>query len=329
MEHDDRGSDDLRTRLHAMESKLSRIRAQRDSHNDSARSAADQRNSAHEKRKEVHETISAKMDEQKKVRAQAKLHQASRDEIQQSIREVIARKKGTRDRGPGKSVVIQLSETVGEIERIEDRIMTDGALTLEKENSMIKKLRSLISKRDELIPHVEQQRIISIDMNDMDESIHRLRAEADNEHKLMLEQNSLADEIWNEIKPMFEERDFLRGEGDRLHALFVQERGKADETHASLVEMLSKVNEIRDELRSQYEQREKMVRDHNKSVRQALRGPDQNEELADSLADLLLEGSSVTFGGLVSKEGESQKVEEKSASKRKSRRLGTSRGGKR
>ena len=72
-----------------------------------------------------------------------------------------------------------------------------------------------------------------------------------------------------------------------------------------------------------------MVRDHNKSVRQALRGPDQNEELADSLADMLLEGNSVTFGGLVSKEGESQKVGEKSASKRKSRRLGTSRGGKR
>ena len=30
MEHDDKGSDDLRTRLHAMESKLSRIRSQRD-----------------------------------------------------------------------------------------------------------------------------------------------------------------------------------------------------------------------------------------------------------------------------------------------------------
>ena len=60
----------------------------------------------------------------------------------------------------------------------------------------------------------------------------------------MLEQNSLADEIWNEIKPMFEERDFLRGEGDRLHALFVHEREKADEAHASLVEMLSKVNEM-------------------------------------------------------------------------------------
>ena len=206
--------------------------------------------------------------------------------------------------------------------------MTDGALTLEKENSMIKKLRSLISRRDELIPHVEQQRIISIDLSDMDESIQRMRAEADNEHKLMLEQNSLADQIWNEIKPMFEERDFLRGEGDRLHALFIHERGNADETHALLVEMLSKVNEIRDELRSQHEQREKIVRDHNKSVRQALRGPDENEALADSLADMLLEGNSVTFGGLVSSESDS-KQEENSLSKRKPRRLGTSRGGKR
>ena len=72
-----------------------------------------------------------------------------------------------------------------------------------------------------------------------------------------------------------------------------------------------------------------MVRDHNKSVRQALRGPDQNEELADSLADMILEGNSVTFGGLVSSEVESQPDDEKSVTKRKSRKLGTSRGGKR
>ena len=211
MDSDAGDSDDLRTRLHAMESKLSRVRGQRDSHNDSAKRAADQRNSAQNKRNEVQENITSRMEEQKKVRAQAKIHQASRDEIQQSIREIFSRKKGKRDQGPGKSVVIQLSETVGEIERIEERIMTDGALTLEKENSLIKKLRSLISRRDELIPHVEQQRIVSIDLSDMDESIQRLRAEADNEHKLMLEQNSLADEIWSEIKPLFEEREFLWG----------------------------------------------------------------------------------------------------------------------
>ena len=325
MDRDDGDSDDLRTRLHAMESKLSRVRGQRDSHSDSAKRAADQRNSAQNKRNEVQETITSRMEDQKKVRAQAKIHQASRDEIQQSIREIFSRKKGKRDQGPGKSVVIQLSETVGEIERIEDRIMTDGALTLEKENSLIKKLRSLISRRDELIPHVEQQRIVSINLSDMDESIQRLRAEADNEHKLMLEQNSLADEIWSEIKPLFEERDFLRGEGDRLHALFLEERRKADEAHQGVVELLSKVNEIRSEIRTQHEEREKLVEDHNKSVRQALRGPDQNEELAESLSDKLLGGESITFGGIVVTEADSTGGE-KSKPKRKPRKLGTSRG---
>ncbi len=325
MDSDDADSDDLRTRLHAMESKLSRVRGQRDSHNESAKRAADQRNSAQNKRNEVQENITSMMDDQKKVRAQAKIHQASRDEIQQSIREIFSRKKGKRDQGPGKSVVIQLSETVGEIERIEDRIMTDGTLTLEKENSLIKKLRSLISRRDELIPHVEHQRIVSIDLNDMDESIQRLRAEADNEHKLMLEQNSLADEIWSEIKPMFEERDFLRGEGDRLHALFLEERGKADEAHKGVIEMLSKVNEIRSEIRSQHDERERLVKDHNNSVRQALRGPDQNEELAESLSDKLLSGESITFGGIVA--GDSATIrEEKTKPERKSRKLGTTRG---
>ena len=328
MEHDDGSSDDLRTRLHAMESKLSRIRGQRDSHNESAKRAADQRNSAQEKRNEVQETITSRMDDQKKVRAQAKIHQASRDEIQQSIREIISRKKGKRDNGPGKSVVIQLSETVGDIERIENRIMTDGNLSLEKENSLIKKLRSLISRRDELIPHVEQQRIVSIDLSDMDESIQRLRAEADNEHKLMIEQNGLADEIWGEIKPLFEERDFLRGEGDRLHGLFLDERGKADEAHKGVVDFLSKVNEIRGEIRSQHEEREKLVRDHNNSVRNSLLGPDQNEELAESLTEQLLGGASVTFGGIVSSESSVDK-NEKTKPKRSSRKLGTSRGRKR
>ena len=138
-------TDDLRTRLHAMESKLRRIWGLRDSHNESAKRAADSRNSVHTQRSELSELIQQRMDEQKSVRAQAKLHQTRRDEIQMSIRELISRKKGRREGGPGKSVVIQLSETLGEIERLENRIMTDGALTLDKENSLLKKLRILIA----------------------------------------------------------------------------------------------------------------------------------------------------------------------------------------
>ncbi|MBI88232.1 MAG: hypothetical protein CMB67_04305 [Euryarchaeota archaeon] len=321
-------SDDLRTRLHAMESKLRRMREQRNSHNESAKRASDSRNSVNTQGKELREHINSRMEEQKETRARAKIHQARRDEIQKSIRELVSRKKGKRDDGPGKSVVIQLSETVGEIERIENRIMTDGTLSLEKENSLIKKLKSLISRRDELIPEVENHQIISIDLSDMDESIQKLRAEADNEHGLMIEQNKLADKIWSEIKPMLEERDFLRGEGDRLHSIFLEERAKADEIHQDIVEMLSKVNEIRDELRSQHEKRERIIREHNESVRQALRGPDEDDELAESLSERLLEGDSIKFGGIVSSESHEQQTSIR-PKKRTTRKLGTSRGRKR
>jgi len=319
--------DDLRTRLHAMESKLRRIWNQRDSHNESAKRAADSRNSVNSQMSELRDSINERMEEQKSVRSKAKIHQARRDEIQKSIRELITRKKGRTGDGPGKSVVIQLSETVGEIERIEDRIMTDGTLSLEKENSMIKKLKSLISRRDQLIPEVEQQNIISIDLSDMDESIQKLRAEADNEHSQMIEQNKLADEIWEEIKPMFEERDFLRGEGDRLHSLFIEEREKADEAHKGGLELLSKVNEIRDEIKAQHKEREKLIKDHNQSVREALKGPDEDEGLAESMTEMLLEEGSITFGGTVS-QSENNEIP-KRMSKRQSRKLGTSRGRKR
>ena len=108
----------------------------------------------------------------------------------------------------------------------------------------------------------------------------------------------------------------------------MEERGKADEAHQGVVELLSKVNEIRGEIRSQHEERERLVKDHNKSVRQALRGPDQNEELADSLTEKLLEGGSVTFGGIVSS-GVDVADKQKPKAKRAPRKLRTSRGKKR
>ena len=82
---------------------------------------------------------------------------------------------------------------------------------------------------------------------------------------------------------MFEERDFVRAEGDRLHNAFVESRKCADEVHSEMKGMLDKVNEIRDELKAQREERAKTIRDHNQSVRDALKSPSEDEELAGSL----------------------------------------------
>ncbi|MDP7659351.1 MAG: hypothetical protein QGF77_05330, partial [Candidatus Thalassarchaeaceae archaeon] len=265
-------------------------------------------------------------EKQKEIRVRAKLHKARRDEIQSHIRELISKKRGRRDDERGaKSIVIELSETEAEIEKIETRLETDGSLKLEDENKLLKHLKKLIGKRNELLPSVEEYQTITIDLGDMDESISRLKAEADSEHQAMVDSHKEADEVWEEIKPMFEERDFLRAEGDRLHNAFVESRKSADEVHNEMKVLLDQVNEIRDTMKAQREEREKTIRDHNESVRDALRAPSENEELAESLEGMFLESGSLTLGGTGSEDNPSP-TSEKSSSKSKRRRLGTTRG---
>ncbi len=323
-EHGDNSEEDLRTRLFAMETKLKRMRDQRNNFTETARRAADSRNSIQQQGKELRDKIKEFLDKQKEIRLIAKVHQMKRDEIQKQIRELISQKKGKRDDNKGsKSIIIQLSETIGEIERIERQIMTDGTITLKKENALLKKLKRLISKREELSPQVEDFNILTIDLGDMEGSIQLLKSEADSEHKLMIDAHNHADEIWDEVKPMFEERDFIRAEGDRLHESFIQARKNADEIHSSIVEILKKVNEIRDEMKAEIEEGRLVIENHNKSVRDALTTPDKDEDLANSLSDKLMKHGNLTFGGTL---GGDFLTTNKPKTRKNSRKLGTSRG---
>ena len=171
------------------------------------------------------------------------------------------------------------------------------------------------------MPAVQELQVIEIDLGDMEGSIQLLRTEADAEHQAMLDANKEADEIWEEVKPMLEERDFLRAEGDRLHAAFVSARESADKVHSDMKELLDQVNEIRDELKAQREERERIIREHNESVREATKTPDEDEELAESLTEQLLKSGSITLGGTRADVSE----RETSPKRKKSRRLGTTR----
>ena len=318
--------DDLRTRLHAMETKLRRMKEQRNSFNEDARRAADSRNALQEQSKEIRESIKEKLDEQKKVRDQAQICKAKRDEIQNQIRELITQNKGKRsDAKESKSVIFQLSEIINEIEKIENTMMTDGRLILETENKLLKKLKVLINKRNELMPSVEEFELINIDLGDMDGSIRLLKSEADKAHQEMIEFHKKADAIWEDVKPMLSERDFLRAEADRLHAAYVTCRESANEVHANMTELISQVNEIRDEMKAAEEERVKVIKDHNQSVKDALKKPSEDEDMANSLASQLLESGSVTLGGALN--GDSSSIVIKSTrGKKQPRKLGTIRG---
>ena len=289
---------DLHTRLHAMETKAKRMRNQRNSLSDEAKSAAEKRDGLQSQARETMDTVKEKMEEQKVIRGKATIHKNRRDEIQIRIKELIGKSKGLRDDGKNsKSVVIQLAETESEIANIEDRIMTDGGLSLEKENQFLKKLKTLKSRRVKLLPSVEEHSIIKLDLKDLDGSILTLKAEADAEHQAMLEAHEQADKIWEEIKPMFEERDFLRSEGDRYHALFVAKRKAADEVHSNLMELYSEVDEIKKELKSNEDEQKQSIEEYNYLAKQLLTSPVDSEEFANELAERLISSGEITLGG--------------------------------
>jgi uncharacterized coiled-coil DUF342 family protein len=302
MQSDESGpDDDLRTRLHAMETRLRRMRDQRAAHNESARRAADSRNSVQEQGRELRSSIEEKLTEQKEVRSRAKAHQNQRDAIQSRIREIISNKRGKKgDEGKAKTGVVALSETIAKISSIENRLMTDGTLTLKAENRILRELKSLIARRDELLPAAAEFESIKIDLGDLESTIQSLKAEADAQHKAMTDAHKEADGIWEEVKPMLEERDFLRSEGDRLHSIFVESRESANNVHSEIEVLLEEVNEARDEMKARREERERVIKDHNQSVKDALKTPDEDEELAESLTEKLLSQGNLTLGGSMS-----------------------------
>ena len=77
-----------------MESKLKRIRS-REIHTMIRKEGRRLKKPVNEQGKEIRETINSNMEEQK-IRSKSKIHQARRDEIQKSIREIISGKKGRR-----------------------------------------------------------------------------------------------------------------------------------------------------------------------------------------------------------------------------------------
>tara|TARA_B100001996_G_scaffold76828_1_gene56724 strand:- start:1047 stop:2033 length:987 start_codon:yes stop_codon:yes gene_type:complete len=316
--------DDLRNRLNAMETKLKRMRDQRNNFTENARRAADSRNSMQNQGKELRIKIKEHLDHQKDIRIKAKEHQIRRDALQSQIRELISQKKGKRENNKGnKSSIVELSETVSEIERIERQLMTDGTISLKKENSLLKVLKKLILKRDELIPLASELNLLNIDLGDMEGSIQLLKAEADAEHKIMLDFHSQADEIWDAIKPMFEERDFIQAEGDRLHEAYLEGRKNADEVHSSIEELMQEVNQIRDQMKAEIEEAKLVIENHNRSVRESLTTPDKDEDLANSLSAKLMEQGSLTFGGTLTGDFTTSG---KPKMKKHSRKLGTTRG---
>lgn len=316
---------DLRDQLKSMEAKLRRLRDIRQQHNDAGKRNADSRNAIQKEYKKLREEIDQLLTENKEIRNKAKAHQARRDAIQQQIRELIGRSKNSRGEKGKKSPILELSEIQSQIDKLDTTLEITG-MTLEKENNILKLIKKHSVRKKELEPLVEESMRIKIDLDNIEGSIQELKIEADAEHAAMVEFHKEADELWETIKPRFEERDFKKAEGDRLHEAFVECRKAADEVHTQVVEMLEQVNQIRDKLKQERLEAQSWIDDHNEAVRKALTTPDQDEKLAGALTEALLAGSAISLGGSETGKNANTRSDGRSSRKANMRRGGAARG---
>jgi uncharacterized coiled-coil DUF342 family protein len=319
------GDADLRDQLKSMESKLRRLRDIRQQHNEAGKRSADSRNSIQKEYKKLREEIDVKLTENKEIRNKAKTHQARRDAIQQQVRELIGQAKNSRGEKGKKSPILELSEIQSQIDKLETMMETTG-MTLDKENKVLKLVKKHSNRKKELEPLVADELRIKVDLDNIEGSIQELKTEADAEHKAMVDLHNEADKLWETIKPLFEERDFKKAEGDRLHEAFLECRKQADEVHTEVVAMLEQVNQIRDKLKQERLEAQSWIDDHNESVRKALKTPDQDDKMASSLTQALLSGTSVSLGGSETGTNANSRNDGRSNRKMNMRRGGAARG---
>ena len=149
---------------------------------------------------------------------------------------------------------------------------------------------------------------------------------ADESHKLMVDALKEARKISEELESLFKERKFLKSEGDRFHNSFVEEKKKADEVHKEIGELMKKVTEVKDQIKSLMKERKSWVSDHNDSVRSELKSPHDDDSIADSLIDALLESGNLEFGGTLQKDSDGRGGQSKKKRPVKKKSVSTARG---
>ena len=184
----------------------------------------------------------------------------------------------------------------------------------------MEKIKIMRRRMKELEPEVTKLQLIKVDLSNRDEAIATLKLEADDAHKKFVECLERAKGMSKELDDLFSHRDFLKGEGDRHHKEFVACKEKADEVHSKITELMKEVNEARDKLKMAREERESWITDHNALVAKEMKTGAEDQKVADSMVDHLLNAGSLSFGGTMSGDRAGLDVKKSRSNKKKSMR---------
>ena len=140
-EGEEKPDGDLRERLHAMESKVRKMREVRNNFNDQAKVSADKRNSVQSQYKEHKEKIDLVLAEVKAIRAEIKMFKQKRNAIQAQMKSLFTRHKDSRsEHGKKRDASTEYAQLKQEVDALEKKFET-SSVGIKKEKEISKETR--------------------------------------------------------------------------------------------------------------------------------------------------------------------------------------------
>ena len=280
--------------LEQAEIKLQSLFEKRDALNREAQLLRQERDLVHEKKREIGATLRELKDRRASFASEARRHREKRDELQAKAKALIEMKRNLRGSGHA-DVGAELRALKKRVSQMEMRQQT-ASLTLSEENELLDELKDSMKRLKVVEVLKADQDKISKEVRDVDAGITELFQAAEKGHAAAVGLSAKARAVHQETLGIVHQISALILEGNEKHEAYLAARGKADEIHAKVVEMREKVLSIKGAKRAEVRESRHLLRQQNRSVREALLDERKLEASADAALKALLEKGKVEIG---------------------------------
>lgn len=259
--------------------------------NDQAREFAEQRNMLNAERRETIEEIKELRDERDGYNKQMRHHKKKRNGYQDKAKSLIEKKRSKR-KGIHKDLDRDLETMKADAEMMEVKQQT-VPLTIDEENELLDKLKGQYEEIKRLEEAQDEQDAILADVKDVDEKITMLFKMADEEHEKVKVFNAKAKEVHDRIVLMSKSINHLIAEANKNHENYVKIKERADSYHKKATEMREKLMAMKNIKRDEIKKSRQLIKEQNKSVRNALADEKKLDKAADDALEKLFKKGKV------------------------------------
>jgi len=277
----------IRKEMEDAEKKYQGYIIRRNEFNDKAREMREGRDLLHNKRKEIMIEVNTLRDERSKALDELRKHKERRDTLHQMARKIIDIKRSKRDMTKGQSISSELSDLRTKLNKLEYMQQTTP-LTMDKERDVIDEIRDGYSALKDLEEEYGQIKEINDEVKTMDGELDTIFKDADGEHQLVVKYYEASRKYQKKMDEIYKEVSHLIAEADRKHTSFLGFRKKADEFHEKAMDMRGHLNEVRKENRERIMEGRRLIKDQNKTARQAIGDKEKLDEKYDEALEKLL-----------------------------------------